>query len=285
MLSPGEFAANSGLAALQGLLVALPRPAGSAGLRRFRSPGWALVLPVSLMIGTLGVLALRHGATALAILAAVATPVLVVLAAIALVRGRRLAWLAALPVLGAGVALHSWPGQVAATALTALGCVTLGAALVRLTPLPWLTAGIAAMCVVDIVLLATGLGEPAAHQMEIALTHSPLPEFDRAQLGSMSSDYPDLVLAAVLGATLAGHARQLTAALFVTVLASANGLLFIFSDILPGTLPLVVAAAAVYMLERRRGTARRSARRSRRPRALRAPVPQPAAVQPIVGDA
>lgn len=281
MLSPDEFAAYIGLAALQGLLVALPRAAASAGWSRLRSTAWALVLPVSLMIGTFGVLALPQGATELAVLAAAATPVLVVLAAIGFVRGPRWAWLAVLPLLGAAVALHSWPAQVAATLLTALGCVTLGAALVRLTPLPWLTAGIAAMCVVDVVLLASGFGQPAAHQLEIALRDSPLPEFHRAQLGSMNRDYPDLVLAAVLGAALAGHARQLTAALLVTVLASANGLLFIFADILPGTVPLGVAATAVFMLERRRGTARVPAPRTRRPRTLPIPAHQPGAVQPM----
>jgi hypothetical protein len=37
--------------------------------------------------------------------------------------------------------------------------------------------------------------------METALSHSALPEFDRAQLGPISRDYPDLVLAAVLPAS------------------------------------------------------------------------------------
>jgi hypothetical protein len=39
-----------------------------------------LVLPVSLMIGTFGVLDVPHGATGLGVLAALATPVFVVLA-------------------------------------------------------------------------------------------------------------------------------------------------------------------------------------------------------------
>jgi hypothetical protein len=258
MLSHEEYIAYCGLAAIQGMLVFLPRPAGSAGWSRLRSPAWALVLPGALVVGTFGVLDVPHGATALAVLAAVATPVLVVLAVTGVVRGPRWAWLAALPVLAAGMALH-WSAQLATTALTALGCLTLGAAIVRLTPLPWLAAGIGVMCIVDVALLATGVGEPAAHQMETALTHSPLPEFHRAQLGSMNRDYPDLVLAAVLGAALAGHARQLTAAVLAAVLSCANGLFFLVAYMLPATVPLGVAAAAILVLERRRGKARRPA--------------------------
>jgi hypothetical protein len=53
--------------------------------------------------------------------------------------------------------------------------------------------------IVDVALLATGLGQPAVGQLEHALHKSGLPEFHRAQLGSMNKDYPDLVLAAVLG--------------------------------------------------------------------------------------
>jgi hypothetical protein len=124
-------------------------------LPRLRSPCWAVVLPGALLVGTFGVLAVPHGATGLAVLAALA-------------------------VLSAGaVTLHSWPSQLASTALTALGCLTVGAALVRLTPLPWLAGGIAAMCIVDVALLATGVGQPAAHELKTALSHSALPEYHR----------------------------------------------------------------------------------------------------------
>jgi hypothetical protein len=276
MPNPGDIVAYCGLAAIQGALVFLPRPAGSAVWSRLRSPCWALVLPVALVVGTFGVLGVPHGATGLAVLAAVATPVLVGLAVVGVVRGPRRAWLAALPLLGVGlVTLHSWPAALVASALTALGCLTLGAALVRLTPLPWLAAGIAAMCVVDVVLLAAGVGQPAAGQLEDALSHSPLPEFHRAQLGSMNRDYPDLVLAAALGTVLAGHVRQRAAAVLVTVLASANGLLFLVADILPATVPLGLAAAVIVVLERR-GAGTRQAR----PKSKGLPVPRPSTRRP-----
>jgi hypothetical protein len=263
MPNPGDIVAYFGLAAIQGALVVLPRPAGSAVWSRLRSPAWAVVLPGALMVGTFGVLEVPHGATGLALLAAVATPVLVPLAVIGVVRGPRRAWLAVLPALGAGVlTLNSWPGALAASVLTALGCLTLGAALVRLTPLPWLAAGIAAMCIVDVALLAAGVGQPAAHQLETALSHSALPEFHRAQLGSMNRDYPDLVLSAALGTVLAGHARQLTAAVLVALLASANGTFFLLADILPATVPLGVAAAVVVVLDRRRAAKGSMSRRA-----------------------
>ena len=54
---PRSIAAYCGLAALQGVLVMLPRPAASGAWNRAaRSPGWALVLPGALMVGTFGVL-------------------------------------------------------------------------------------------------------------------------------------------------------------------------------------------------------------------------------------
>jgi hypothetical protein len=271
MLSPREFGAYCVLAALQASLVALPRPAGR-GVCRLRSPGWALVLPASLIAGTFGVLALPRMATGLALLAAVATPVLVGLAVIGVVRGSRWAWLAALPVLAVGaVALHSWPAALAASVLTALGCLPVGAALVRLTPLPWLGMGIAVMCIVDVVLLATGVGQPAAIQMNSALAHSALPDFHQAQLGAVSKDYPDLALAAVLGSTLAGSRRQLPAAVLVAVLVSANGFFFMFAQMLPGTVPLGVAAAVIGLLEWRGRTARRRIPKAWYPPALVSP--------------
>jgi hypothetical protein len=270
MPSPGDIVAYCSLAALQGVLVVLPRPVGSAALARLRSPCWAVVLPGALLVGTLGVLAVPDGATGLAVLAAIAMPLLVGVAVIGLVRGRRAVWLAALAVLSVGAAtLHSWPSQLASTALTALGCLTVGFALVRLTPLPWLAGGIAAMCIVDVALLATGVGQPAALELKTALADSALPEYHRAELGSISKDYPDLVLAATLGAALAGNARQLIAAVLVAVLCTANGVLFLVAAIVPATVPVGLAAAVVVLLERRTRRTRRAVRASLQPPAVR----------------
>jgi hypothetical protein len=277
MLSLAGIGAYCTLGALQGVLVALPRPPGSDAWARLRSPAWALVLPGSLLVGTFGVLALPSFATVLAVLAAITTPVLAALAVLNFVRGRRVGWFVAVPALGAGLVSHwSLPADLAASILTALGCLTVGAVLVRLSPLKWLAAAIAAMCVVDVVLLATGVGQSSAALMESALSNSRLPEFHQAQLGAVSKDYPDLVLTAVLGSMLAGKAAlQRTAAVLVAVLASANGLLFLVADMLPATVPLGVAAAVVFALERRRSRARRPAHR----RAVLAPFPARTAAQ------
>jgi hypothetical protein len=281
MFRPEAILAYCTLAMMQGVLVVLPRPAGSAVWRRVRSPGWALALPGALMVGTFGVLAVPSTATGLAALAALGTPVLVCLAVLGVVRGSRRAWLAALVVVGAGAAtLHSWPAALAMSVLTALGCLTLGAALVRATPLPWLACGIAAMCIVDVVLLATGVGQPAAAQMDTALSHTALPAFDQARLGTISVDYPDLVLVGVLGATLAGSARQLTAGVLVAVLVAANGLLFLLADMLPGTVPVGIAAAVIAGLELRERRSRLPSTLARRPSPLRRPTPQPGVARP-----
>ena len=172
------------------------------------------------------------------------------------------------------------PSQLALTALTALGCLAVGATLVRLTPLKWLAVGIAAMCVVDVALLGTGVGQPAAHEMQAALSHSALPEFDRAQIGPMSKDYPDLVLAATFGSAVAGNPRQLIAAVLVTVLCCANGVLFLVASTLPATGPIGVAADVVLLLERRSRATRRRGRDS-----LRAPVFRPSTLGPDVAPA
>lgn len=252
VMTPAAMGAYCTLAVLQGLLVALPRPGHAPIWDRLRSPGWALVLPGSLLVGTFGVLAFPGFAAALAVLALVTTPVLAWLAVTGVARGPRRVWLIALLALTVAVgALSSWPEALATSIVTGLGCLALGAALVRLTPMRWLAAGIAAMCVLDVALLATGIGQPAAVLLNHALSDSHLPDFHRAQLGSITKDYPDLVLTAVLGNTLAGSRRQRTAALLVTLLASANGLLFLVADMLPATVPIGVAGAVVIALERR----------------------------------
>lgn len=239
------------LAIMQGLLVFLPRADVTTWRRLSPSPRWAVVLPGSLLIGTFGVLAVPASATGLAVLAAFSTPILAVVAVLAVARGRRSVWFATLAALPVGMlALGEWGSSLATTALAALGTLALGALLVRATPLAWLGGGIAAMAVVDVALLATGVGQPAAELLQTALDDSPLPEFHRAELGPITKDYPDMVLAAVLGSALAGTPLQRPAAALVAVLAAANGLLFLFADMLPATLPLAVAAAIIAVMHR-----------------------------------
>jgi hypothetical protein len=243
LVNVGSAGAYVALATIQGGLVALPSPVALDRLRRLRSPAWALAAPAAIVIGTFGVLALPAFATALVVLAAIATPVLAAIAVVSVVHGRKRALV--LVPLGLGVlaaAASGLPAELAASLLTALGCLTLGAAFVRLTPARWLHLGLLAMGMLDVLLIALGLGQQAA-----ALFTHPFsgPAFHQAEVGRMSVDYPDLVLAAVVGAVVAGRAIQGRAAVLVAMLVSAWGGLFAVADMLPATVPLVIVLILV----------------------------------------
>lgn len=245
-MSASTFTACVVLALIEGALVALPRHAALERLDRLRSPAWALVAPGSLIVGTFGVIALPPLAGGLALLAAVATPVLAFIALVAVVHGRHRALLLLPPALGVVAAVGSgWPGQLAASVLTALGCLTLGAAVVRLTPAPWLHLGVVGMAVVDVLLIALGVGQPAAALLGDAMGNSVLPVFHRAELGHVVKDYPDLVLAAVLGGIVAGRPIQRRAAALVAIFAMAYTFLFAFTNMLPATVPIVLVLGLV----------------------------------------
>jgi hypothetical protein len=234
------------LAMLEGGLVGLPRHDALGQLVSLRSPLWAILLPGSIIIGTFGVLAWPSMAPALVILAAAATPLLTVVAMVAVTRGPRALLLltaVALAVLVV-VAKGGWIGQLSATLLTALGCMTLGVALARLVPGRWVLIGALCMCAIDVTLLAQGVGHTATVLMNHATAHAHGPAFDRATIGPIATDYPDLVLAAVLGGFLAGDHLQRRAALLVTALAAAYGMLLPIAHTLPATVPIAV----VFML-------------------------------------
>jgi hypothetical protein len=262
-----------GLAMIEGALVALPCPTGLERLRRLRSPAWALAAPGSLIVGTFGVLALPLLATGLAMLAAIATPVLAAIAVVAVVRGRHPMLLIVPLAFGVAAAAGTgWPGEVGASLLTALGCLTLGAAVVRLTPARWLFVGVLSMGVVDVLLIALGIGQPAAALLNDALGSSTQPAFHHAELGDRTLDYPDMVLAAVLGGIVAGRAIQQHAAALSAILAAAYGLLHAVADMLPATVPLALVLILVEWGPRlrltttRRSRARATERRHESPR-------------------
>ena len=77
------------LAMLEGSLVALPRADALARLSRLCSRAWAAVLPGSVIVGTVAPLWQPSLASALVRLAALATPLLAVLAAVGVAHGRR----------------------------------------------------------------------------------------------------------------------------------------------------------------------------------------------------
>jgi hypothetical protein len=85
-----------------------------------------------------------------------------------------------------------------------------------------------------------------------------------AQLGHIALGYPDLVLAAALGALLAGQRGQPFAAVLVTVLAAISLVLAPANTVWPATVPVAATLIAL--------------RTVRLPRRLqrKAPVPEPA---------
>lgn len=241
LVTAASVAACLGLATIEAALVALPRPAALERLAPLRSPAWALAAPGSLLFGTFAVLALPSAATGLAILALIVTPVLAAIAVLSVIHGGRRALLPAPLALGllaaAGTGLAA---ELAASLLTALGCLTLGAAVVRLTPTRWLHLGVVSMAAVDVLLLALGVGQVAGARLSDALSATQ-PTFHHAELGPVTIDYPDLVLASVLGGIVSGRAIQQRAAVLVGILASAYAGLLAVVDFLPATVPLVIA--------------------------------------------
>jgi hypothetical protein len=110
-------------------------------------------------------------------------------------------------------------------------------ALVRLIPRELMLIGVLCMCMIDVTLLLLGAGQPAAALMTHAEAHVHRPVFDHATIGNISIDYPDLVLAAVLGGAVAGRRTQRRIALAVTILAAAYGMLLPVAGTLPATVP------------------------------------------------
>lgn len=255
------------LALLQGGLVALPRADALEVLSRVRSPAWAALLPGSILLGTFGPLALPSMASAIVLAGAIATPLLAAVAVIAVARGPRFALLVIALVLALAAALISgWERQLSATLLTALGSLALGCAVARLIPPRWVVIGVLVMAAADMVLLASGVGHTAGALLADADANAHGPVFDRAAIGPITVDYPDLVLAAMLGGFLARRDQQWAAAGLVFVLAACFGLLLPIQSELPATVPLALALLAVECM-----------RFARRRRTLALPAPAGAA--------
>jgi hypothetical protein len=256
------------LGLVQAALVWLPRPWRLAWLERFRSPWWALVPALSIVV-VVAIVALEgESATALSWLALIAVPPFAALALGWLVRGARPEWAAAvLPLFAlAWAAPEALIGEAAATALTALGCVGLGWLLVAVAPARWLRLGIYAMAILDAWLVGTNLLQ-GPNAILSAAAPAELPRLQAVHLGAARMGFGDLFVAATLGCLLARPAlsarRQLRAAGLVAAFALSMDLLFFAVDTLPATVPVALALALDQWLERRRdesGAGRATAR-------------------------
>lgn len=240
------------LSLVQAALVALPRPWRFAWLDSFRSPWWALLPALSIVV-VIGIVAWEgESATVLSWLALVAVPPFAALALGWLIHGARPGWaLAVAPLFAlAWASPGSLAGETAATVLTALGCVGLGWLLVSVAPARWLKLGVYAMAAIDTWFVATDLLQ-GPNAVLAAAAPSGLPRLQAIHFGDALMGFGDLFVAATVGCLLAGTGpRQRLATLLVAVLALAFDLLFFAVDTLPATVPVALALALMEWRER-----------------------------------
>lgn len=270
------IAATASLSAVEGALVALPsaRPFRRLarfrnGLARLRSPWFALVLPGSIAACVIAVCVWHDAAKGLADLALMASPPLAALSLGYAVRGARRRLIGLVPVLVGLIVLRPelWAAGAASVALTSLSAISLAAVVTSLTPLRWMKRSIVAMCVLDVVLVATGVLGPVADLLNAAAPGHGLPQLQSIDVGGITQGYGDLFLAAVLGRVIAIEGRgQIPIALLTLVLAMGLDSLLEFADTLPATVP-----AAVALLVRELYV--RAARRLKRQPLARGPLP------------
>jgi len=258
------------VAVLQGALVMMPRAAPLPRLARLRSPRWAVVLPGSIIFGTFGLLLLPPLAFGVVFLAAVTTPALALIAVLWVTRGRVLVLPIAAVAAGLATLAVGAGGHDGTSLITALACLTVGTALQRLIPGRWLLIGVLAMAAADVTLLAAGVGYHQTALLAAAMNSFPGPRFTGARIGAIAIGYPDLVLVALLGASVAGTRYQTRAALLVIALAIGLDSLLTRGVLLPATVPSALALIVVSWLRRS------DHRRAGRPADLR---PAPAADQ------
>ena len=275
MISLSLHSALSGVpaSALEGALVILPRARPFPRLGRLRAPAWALLLPVSIIVGTFGLLVAPGLASPTVFAAAITTPLLAVIAVLLVVRAR----LVVLPLAALAGALAVWAGgqggHVGTGVVTALACLTVGAALQRLIPGRWLLVGVVAMSAVDIALLLSGPGYHETAVLAAAQTNFHGPRFTGARLGGTTIGYPDLFLAALLGASLAGDRAQVWAAGLLMMLAVAYDSMLTPGLLLPATVPIALTLVVIGFVRRRHSPEQPAAAGPRRWRGSRGDLP------------
>src|SRR3954451_18265924 len=251
------------LGLVQAALVALPgrMPPLPWGLGELGGRWWALLPGASIVVVILAIDSYEGSATFLTYLALVAVPPLAAFALGRLVRGAEPGW----ALFAAGLFAIAWAcvgtlsGEAAATALSALACITLGCLLAGLVPGRLLRWGIYVMAALDAILVASDLLQGPNSVLSTAAPLAQLPRLQVADFGSARMGFGDLFVAAVVGCLLAGEARRrgLPCALLVAILALAFDLLFFAVDELPATVPVAVALALSQRLGREATPSRR----------------------------
>jgi hypothetical protein len=276
------------LSLAQGATVLGPSGRAVAALQRLRSPWWAATAPLSVLAFVLiGRLAEHASGQALTYLALVAVPLLAALALGGFVRRPRTPRAAASTGMRRGEVAHpaaallvvplfalAWvdrgglAGDLAAVALSALSCVTLGVLLAAITPARWLALGIVLMALADTALVVSDLLQRPNDVLNAAHPAAHLPRLQSAVFGNAVMGYGDLFVAGLLGGLLAAagdRARQMQGALLVAALALAFDLLFFVVNELPATVPVALATILMVLLGRGVGE------RFPRPKSMRSP--------------
>ena len=253
------------MTAAQAAAIALPAVGLPAWAQRWRGGGWALVLPLSIVV-VIGAISLTSAAAdVLTWVALLLVPVGCALALGWAAHGARapLALLAA-PLLALAWAVQdARAGQAAGTLLILGSAVTVGRLLAGAAPLPLLKLGVVAMAAVDAYLVFGGqLEHPNA--VLVAATPAPgLPRLQSASYGFAGMGYGDFFAAAVVGGVLAAQrAPQLVPAALMVVVALAWDQLFLVRDVLPATVP---PAVVLLLVEGRRALTRASRAGETRP--------------------
>ena len=208
--------------------------------------GWiGIVLPAVLLGVGIGVLrGFSGGPHALALLGAVATPVLAAAGparapvAVAL-------WLVAW--LG-----HGLLAEAAGVALIAMAALRV-ASLARAVAPAWsLELGLVALVVLDVVLVwGTPQVQPASTALHAAglpaAAGHPIPRLQDATFGDATMGWLDLLAPALLGAVVSARAR-LPAAAATGLAAGAWGLLLYVSSQVPATVPVLAGLAVAHVV-------------------------------------
>ena len=192
---------NAVLIVAQAACVALPAAGLPLWAQRFRTPAWALVLPLSIAIVVGAIELLPSTADLLTWVALVLVPPGCALALGWAARGARPVYAAlALPLLAiAWTAPEGRPGQIATTILIAGSAVTLGRLLAGVAPLLLLKAGIVAMAIVDAWLVFSNQLQAPNAVLVAAAPGIGLPQLQSASFGTAGLGYGDFFAAAVVG--------------------------------------------------------------------------------------
>jgi len=204
---PSFAVSIAALSLLQAVLVALPRAREPFGWMP-ESPWWAVVPAGSIVVVVFGIELLPDSADGLAWLGLVAVPPLAALALGWLMHGSRPWWaLGVVPlfVLAAVAGQDSLAGETAATALSALACISLGWLLVAVVPAAWLRWGVYAMAAIDAALVAAEILQGPSGVL-VAADPAGLPRLQVLEFGAARMGFGDAFLAATVGCLLAAPA-------------------------------------------------------------------------------